>query len=66
MFQPRRLRTRRPSSVETSARKPSHFSSKDHPEPEGSGPGREHRIWKPQDQNATTALSCGRAATLYR
>ena len=49
MFQPRRLRTRRPSSVETSARKPSHFSSKDHPEPEGKGPGaRQHRVGKPQ------------------
>jgi hypothetical protein len=38
---PRRVRTRSPSSVETSARKPSHFTSKDHPEPEGSGPGRD-------------------------
>jgi hypothetical protein len=42
MFQPRRLRTLSPSSVETSARKPSHFSSKDHPEPEGRGPGRDN------------------------
>jgi hypothetical protein len=42
MFQPLRLRTRRSSSVETSARKPSHLSSKDHPEPEGSGPGRDN------------------------
>jgi hypothetical protein len=41
MFQPRRLRTARPSSVETSARNPSHLSSKDHPEPEGNGPGRD-------------------------
>jgi hypothetical protein len=41
MFQPRRLRTRRASSVENDRRKPSHFSSKDHPEPEGSGPGRD-------------------------
>jgi hypothetical protein len=36
-----RLRTRNPSSVETMARKPSHLSSKDHPEPEGSGSERE-------------------------
>src|SRR6185436_7035762 len=35
------LRTRNSPSVETRARKPSHLSSKDHPEPEGSGPGRE-------------------------
>jgi hypothetical protein len=35
------LRTRSPSSVETIARKPSHSSSKDHPEPQGSGLGRE-------------------------
>ena len=41
MFDPRRLLTARPSSVETIARKPSHFSSKDHAEPEGSGPGRD-------------------------
>jgi hypothetical protein len=41
MSQPRRLRTRRPSSVETMARNPSHFTSKDQPEPEGSGPGRD-------------------------
>ena len=41
MFQPRRLRTRSPASVETIARKPSHLSSKDHSEPEGKGPGRE-------------------------
>ena len=41
MFQPR-LRTRNPSSVETSARKPSHLTSNDHPEPEGTGPGRDN------------------------
>ena len=41
MFQPRRLRTRNSPSVDTIARKPSHLSSKDHPEPEGSGPGRD-------------------------
>jgi hypothetical protein len=40
MFHLRRLRTRSPSSVETIARKPSHLSSKDHPEPEGRGPER--------------------------
>lgn len=40
MFQPRRLRTRRPSTVETSARKPSHFTSNDHPDPVGIGPER--------------------------
>jgi hypothetical protein len=41
MFRPRRLWTRKSSSVETSARKPSHLSSKDHPEPEGRRPGRD-------------------------
>jgi hypothetical protein len=39
MFQPLRLRTDSPSSVETIARKPSHLRSKDHPEPGGRGPG---------------------------
>ena len=37
----RRLRTSRPSWVETIARKPSHLSLKDHPEPKGRGPRRE-------------------------
>jgi hypothetical protein len=41
MFQPRRLRTCNPSSVETIARNPSHFSSKAHPDSEGSGPERD-------------------------
>ena len=41
MSQPRRLRTRSPSSVKTMAQKPSHFSSKDQSGPVGSGPGRE-------------------------
>ena len=37
---PRRLRTSRPSSVETIARNPSHFSSNTQPSPLGIGPGR--------------------------
>jgi hypothetical protein len=41
MFQPRRLRTRSPSSVETSARKPSHLTSNNQFDRVGSGPGRE-------------------------
>jgi hypothetical protein len=40
MFQPRRLRTRRPSSVETTARNPSHLTSKAHSVPVGIDPGR--------------------------
>ena len=43
MSQPRRLYTRTPFSVDTSARKPSHFTSNDEPEPGGSGRAREHR-----------------------
>jgi N-acetylmuramoyl-L-alanine amidase len=38
MFQPRRLWTRRPSSVDTIARKPSHFTSYAQPLPVGSSP----------------------------
>jgi hypothetical protein len=49
MFHPRRLRTRSPSSVETMARKHPTSTRKDHPEPEGGGPGgREHRVGQPQ------------------
>ena len=40
MFQPRRERTRRPSSVETIARKPSHLTSCAQPSPVGSPPAR--------------------------
>jgi hypothetical protein len=39
MFQPGRLRTFNPSTVETRARKPSHFTSYAQPGPLGSGPG---------------------------
>jgi hypothetical protein len=40
MFQPRRLQTCRPSSVETRARKPSHLTSKAHPSRKGRPPER--------------------------
>src|SRR3954453_10607854 len=41
MFQPRLLRTWSASSVETSARKPSHFTSNDQSGPEGISPVRD-------------------------
>ena len=46
----------RPSSVETSARNPSHLGSKD-PEPEGSEPrAMEHRVWRPQKADGTPRI----------
>ena len=39
MFQPRRLRTSRPFSVDTRARNPSHLTSNDQPGPAGISPG---------------------------
>jgi hypothetical protein len=68
MSQPRRLRTRRPSSVETSARNPSHFSSKDHPEPRALALGERASVraaagngpyWSKPSRSSSRAVSRG-------
>ena len=62
MFQPRRLRTRKPSSVETIARKPSHLSSKD--QAGGQWPSaRQHRFGQPQGSETSVPTT---RATPYR